>query len=132
MRSMPWSAAAVTSSMVSPVRLARSTPFEVGPQALDGIEVGGVGRQWLHDQPVPLLVEPGAHRVAAVGGQQPVPDQGGLLPAEDAAQPGERVDQRVGVVGVGLAVEGDLGAAAVGAVAQSGGHVRAFPAEAVA
>jgi predicted ATP-grasp superfamily ATP-dependent carboligase len=40
-----------------------------------------------------------------VGGQ-PIPQQGCLLPAEEAAQLAERLDQAFGVVGVDLVVEG--------------------------
>jgi hypothetical protein len=69
--------------------------------------------------------------VAAVGGQ-PVPQQGRLLPAEEAAQLAERADQGVGVVGDWLVVEGQLGAAAAGAVADRGGHRGPLPLEVVA
>jgi hypothetical protein len=40
-----------------------------------------------------------------VGGQ-PIPQQRRLLPAEKAAQLAERTDQRVGVVGADLVMEG--------------------------
>ena len=88
--------------------------LEVGPQRLDRVEVGGVGGERLHHQPGPLAAQPGPHQLAAVGGQ-PVPQQGRLLPTEKAAQLAERADQRVGVVGVQLVMEGELGATAAGA-----------------
>jgi len=44
-------------------------------------------------------------------GGQPVPHQGRLLPAERPAQLTKRADQAVGVVGVELVVEGQVGAA---------------------
>ena len=59
--------------------------LEVGPQALDRVQLGGLARQPLHHQPGALAAEPVAHRQAAVGGQA-VPHQGGLLPAEEGAQ----------------------------------------------
>src|SRR5215208_1779248 len=91
--------------------------FEVGPQRLDRVEVGGVAGQPFHDQPVPLAAEPGTHCLAAVGGQ-PIPQQGRLLPVEEASQLAECADQAVGVVGVELVVEGQGCATAAGAVAQ--------------
>jgi len=86
--------------------------LEVGPQRLDRVQFGRMTGQWLHHQPGPLPPQPGPHRVAAVGGQ-PVPYQGRLLPAEEAAQPFERADQGVGVVGALLVMEGQLRAATV-------------------
>src|SRR6266536_4846880 len=74
---------------------------------------------------------PGARRVAAVGGQ-PVPHKGRLLPAKEAAQLVQGLDERVGVVGDWLVVEGQLRAATAGAVAQRGGHGGALPLEVVA
>jgi hypothetical protein len=52
-----------------------------------------------------------------VGGQ-PIPQQRRLLPAEKAAQLAERTDQRVGVVGADLVMEGQLRTAATRPVAQ--------------
>jgi hypothetical protein len=65
-------------------------------------------------------------------GGQPIPQQGRLLPAEEASQLTERLDQAVGVVGVDLAVEGEGRAAATGAVAEPGGHRHSLPFEVVA
>jgi hypothetical protein len=128
---MPRSAAAMTSSRVSPARLASSTPLRLDHSGSTAFEVGGVGGQRLHHQPGPLAAQPGAHRPAAVGGQ-PVPQKGRLLPAEEAAQLTQRADQRVGVVGVELMVEGQCRAAPARAIAQPGGHRRPLPLEAVA
>jgi hypothetical protein len=58
----------MTSPTVSQVRLASSRP-EVGPQRLNRVEVGRIGRQPLHHQPVPLDGQEGAHRAATVGAQ---------------------------------------------------------------
>ena len=58
--------------------------LEIGPELLNGVELGGVGGQWLHHQPRPLAAQSGVHRLAAVGGQ-PVPHQRGLLPTEEPA-----------------------------------------------
>ena len=90
--------------------------LEVGPQRLNWVEVGRIGRQPLHHQPVPLGGQEGAHRSAAVSGE-PVPHQRGLLSAKDRAQLLEHPDQRGGVVAAGLDVEGNGGAAATDAVA---------------
>jgi hypothetical protein len=105
--------------------------FEAGPQRLKRVQLGGVGGQWLHHQPRPLPPKPGAHHLAAVGGQ-PVPHKRRLLATEEAAQPFQRADQGVGVIGADLVVEGQLGAAATGAVAQPGRHRGSLPLEAVA
>ena len=86
--------------------------------------------QPFHDQPVPLATQPGGHRLAAVGGQ-PVPEQGRFLPAEEAAQLAQGLDEGVGVVGVRLMVKGEGRAAAAGAVAQAGRHRRPLPVEVV-
>ena len=106
-------------------------PLRLDHRASTAFEVGRVAGQWLHHQPGPLSAQPGAHRLAAVGGQ-PVPQQRGLLPAEEAAQLAQGLDEGVGVVGVELVVEGQRGAATAGAVAQSGGHGCPLPLEPVA
>jgi hypothetical protein len=131
MRWMPRLAAAVTSSRVSAARLASSVPLEAGPQPLDRVQLGRIPRQRLHDQPGPLAAELGAHRPAAVGGQ-PVPHQRRLLPAEEAAQLAQRLDEGVGVVGVVLLVEAHGRAAAQRAVADRRCHRCALPPEVVA
>jgi hypothetical protein len=118
-RWVPRLAAVVTSWSVSPARLASSTPLRLDHGGWVGLGFGGVGGQRLYHQPGPPAAQPGAHRVAAVG-RQPVPQQRRLLPAERPAQLAERADQGVGVVGVDLMEEGELGAAAAGAVAQPG------------
>jgi hypothetical protein len=64
-------------------------------------------------------------------GRQAVPQQGGLLPAQEAPQLGEDLKQAVGVVVAGGDVEGELGAAAADAVAQRGGHGGLLPVERV-
>ena len=104
--------------------------FEAGPQPLDRVELRGVGGQALDHQPGPLRVQPGAHSPAAVG-WQPVPQQGGLLPAEEAPQPFEDFDQAVGIVVACPDVESELGAAAANAVAQRGRHGGLLPVERV-
>jgi hypothetical protein len=62
-------------------------------------------------------------------GRQPIPQQRGLLAAEDAAQLTLDLDQTVGVVVARLDVEAELGAATVHAVAQRSRHRRALPVE---
>ena len=64
-------------------------------------------------------------------GRQPVPQQGGLLPAQEATQLGQHLDQGVGVVVAGLEVEAELGAATSDAVAEGGRHRRLLPVEPV-
>jgi hypothetical protein len=86
--------------------------LEVGPQRLNRVEVGRIGRHPLHHQPVPLGGQEGAHRVATVGAQS-VPQHGGLLAAKDPAQLLEHPDQRGGVVAAGLDVEDNGAVAAV-------------------
>jgi hypothetical protein len=66
--------------------------LEASPQALHRIQLGGVARQRLHHQPGPLATQPGTHHPATVGGQ-PIPQQGRLLPAKEAAQLAERLDE---------------------------------------
>jgi hypothetical protein len=61
----------MTSPTVSQVRLASSWP-EVGPQRLNRVEVGRIGRQPLHHQSVPLDGQEGAHRAATVGAQSDI------------------------------------------------------------
>jgi hypothetical protein len=129
-RWMPRWAALVTSSRVSPARLASSTPLRLDHSA-SRVEVGRVAGQWLHDQPGPLAPQPGTHRPATVGGQ-PVPQQGCLLPAEEASQLAQGADQGLRVVGADLMVEGEGRAATAGAVAQGGGHGCPLPLEPVA
>jgi hypothetical protein len=53
---------------------------------------------------------------------QPLPQQGGFLPAEEPSQLAEDLDQAVGVVVAGRDVKGELGAAAVYALAEGGRH----------
>jgi hypothetical protein len=61
----------------------------------------------------------GPHGGAAVG-RQTVPGQGRLLPAEEATQLAQDLNQAVGVVVAGLDVEGKLGAAAADAITERG------------
>jgi len=51
--------------------------------------------------------KPGAHRGAAVGGQA-VPQQRGLLPAQEPPQLTENLDQAIGVVVAERDVEGQV------------------------
>ena len=106
-------------------------PLEVGPQRLDGVEVGRVAGQPFGDQPVALAAKPGTHDLAAVG-REAVPQQGRLLPAQEDPQLVQGLDERVGVVGVGLVVEGQRRAAAARPVAQAGRHRGPLPLEVVA
>jgi hypothetical protein len=57
-------------------------------------------------------------------GGQPVPQQGGLLAAQEPPQSAQDLDEGVGVVGTGLDVEGKLGAAARYDLAARGRHRR--------
>jgi hypothetical protein len=68
---------------------------------------------------------------AAAVGRQPVPQQRGLLPTQEAAQLAQDLDQAVGVVVARLEVQGDLGAAASDAIAQRGRHRGLLPVERV-
>ena len=92
--------------MLSAHRLASSVPLEVAPQALDGVEVGGVAGEAFDDQPAALAADPGLHAVAAVGGQ-PVPDQGDLGAVEFVVQRVEELDEGLVVVGAGAGLEHD-------------------------
>jgi hypothetical protein len=84
--------------------------------------------------PPPARTAAGAARRASpgCGGRQPIPHQRRLLPAQRPSQLAERADQRSGVVGADLVVEGHRRAAATRAVAQPGRHRRPLPLEAVA
>ena len=59
--------------------------LQVAPDLLDRIEIGGVARQPLDDQPLPLLPEEGLHGPAAVG-RKPVPDEGDPVAVQMAVE----------------------------------------------
>lgn len=71
--------------------------FDVGPHAFDGVEVGGVGGQGDHGQPVGVAGEEPAHRGAAVGVE--------VVPTQDDRSTGlvVRGDEQGGVVVLGEA-----------------------------
>src|SRR5829696_9541180 len=104
--------------------------LEVTPQRLGRVELRGIAGQPLHHQPAALAGDPGLHEVAAVG-RQPVPQQGRLLPTQEAPQLAQHADQAVGVVAAGLDMEGQLAAATGRAKAQRGGDRGALPVEPV-
>src|SRR4029453_15700169 len=95
--------------------------LEAGPHPFYRVEVGCVGGEALDPQPVPLAGDKRLHLLAAVGGQA-VPEQGDLLPAEEAEQLAEDGDLGGGFVDEGLAGKRDLRPAAAHAVAQRRGH----------
>ena len=65
---------------------------DVRPDALDGIDVGRVGRQSSYGQTSFVLLQVFCHQTATVRGQS-VPDQHQLLAPELAAELGEEVDE---------------------------------------
>jgi hypothetical protein len=96
--------------------------LQARPQPLNRVEVRRIcGQEFDH--------QPGPHRGAAMG-RQVIPQQRGLLAAEEAPQLAEDFDQAVGAAVARMDVEGELGAAAH-AVAERGGHRGAFPVERV-
>src|SRR5579875_2858198 len=104
--------------------------LHVAPDQLYGVEVVGVARELLDQEPA-LGCQPGLHGLGAVGGQ-PVPDEGDLLAGEVAVQLFEELDQATGVVGVLLALEHEGGLGPVGAKRQGCRHRQPGPGEVVA
>jgi hypothetical protein len=80
-----------------PAEIGEFGSFEIAPDLLDRIEVGGVGRKPLDHQPVALALEEGLHLVAPVR-RESVPDQGDLVAVEVAVQFGQKVHDRFAVV----------------------------------
>jgi hypothetical protein len=103
--------------------------LEVGPQRLDGVQLGRAGGsrsatsqwRWLAMKAFILLLRwagrPSHSSVASA--------------PEEAVQLAEHADEGVGVVVAGLQVEGKLAAAARGAIADRGGRRGALPVERV-
>src|SRR5215218_3104316 len=113
-------AAAMISSRVSPARLANPVFLRLAPSASTGLSSGVAGRGSTTSQD---RCRPSQAHISLLGwGGQPVPRQRHLLPTEEPAQPFRGTDAGVGVVGALLVVEGELGAAAAGAVPQPGRH----------
>jgi hypothetical protein len=127
---MPRSAAAMMSSRVSPARLAGSTPLRLAHSGSTAFSSGR--RRAAAPPPARTAGVAARHPSHGCGGRQPVPQQGRLLPAEKAAQLDERADQRLGVVGADLVVEGGRRAATARAVAQPSRHRGPLPFEVVA
>src|SRR6266508_2547016 len=92
-------------------------PFQVGPQALHRVQVGGVGGQVFDLEPLVLGGRPSAHRDTGVGGQV-VPDHDHRpAAAQQPLQPTNDPEQLVGVVGALAQVKRQPGIRPVGAVA---------------
>jgi hypothetical protein len=104
--------------------------LEAGPQALDRVQLRGVGGQALDHQPGPLGRQPGPHGGAAMGGQ-PIPQQGRLLTAEELPQLAQDPNEGVGVVVAGRDVEGQLSATTADAITERGRHRGLLPVERV-
>src|SRR5919201_5728341 len=101
--------------MVSSARLASAPPFEVGQQALAGVEVGGVARQAFELEPL-LAADEGGHLVAPVA-VETVPDQDDRRP-QAPVQVTQGRDQDVAGVAAWLGVQVEARASAIGAVAE--------------
>jgi hypothetical protein len=64
-------------------------------------------------------------------GGEAIPQQGGLLAAQEAAQLAQDLDEGIGVVVAGGDVEGELGATTADAITDRSGHRRLLPVERV-
>ena len=93
--------------------------FEVGPQALGRVEIGGVGGQPLDFEPATLSCKESLHDLAVVAAEA-IPEQEHGPAAEGAAELVEKVDQAQVVVGVGPEVEVEPSPTAIPAVAEGG------------
>ena len=127
---MPRWAWSITSPSVGVLRLASSTALRLDHKPSTAFELWCVGGQALDHQPGSLRGKPVAHGAAAMGWQA-VPQQRGLLPAEESAQPAQDLDQALGVVVASGDVEAQLGATTAHAVAQRRRHRRLLPVERV-
>jgi hypothetical protein len=74
---MPWWPWSAIWAMVSPAHLGQRSILEVGPQELDRIELGCVGRQPLDREPVAVGIQVGAHLVASMRAE-PIPTTASL------------------------------------------------------
>jgi len=75
--------------------------FDVVPDSFGRIQIGGVSRQPLNFEPVPLLEQEPLHDFALVG-REMIPDQDYLSPSDEAFQTLEKGDETVGVEAVWL------------------------------
>jgi hypothetical protein len=130
-RWMPCSVASATSVSVVVGRLASSRSLRLAHRYSTRVQLGRIGRESLDTQPVALAVHPGPHLGAPMR-RQPVPDEHDALAGVEAGQLLQHPDEGVGVVAGLLEMETEPGRAAVGQVAQGGGHGGPLPAEAVA
>src|SRR5437660_832159 len=105
--------------------------LQVRPESLDRVQLGRVGGQPPHVQPVPLPGQVLRHQLAPMGGQT-VPEQDHLLAPEVPTELADELDQRVLVVGAILGLEVEPGAGAVPAVGEGGGHRDPLPVEGMA
>jgi len=94
------------------------TAFEVGPQALAGVEVGRVTRQAFDLEPL-LAAHEGGHLMAPVAGET-VPDQDDRRP-QAPVQVTQGRDQDVAAVAAWLGVQVEACPSAIGAVAEEAG-----------
>ena len=104
--------------------------LEIAPHLLDRVEVGGIAREPLDDQPPPLLPEEGLHGPTAMG-RRSVPDERDLVAIQMAVELGEELHDGFVVVATRLHAEDEGGVAAVGPEAERGRHRQALPVEAV-
>jgi hypothetical protein len=104
--------------------------LEIGPQILDRVELGGVGREPLSGEPVALAVQLGTHLGVPVRGE-PIPDQHDSMAGVEGGELVEDADEGVGVTAGLLHVKAQPGRSGVGPVAQGGGHGGLLPAEPV-
>jgi len=104
--------------------------FDVAPESLDGIEIGGVSGKPLDSQPVTLPSEEGLHGSALVG-VEVVPDQDHATAAEMPLEQAEEVDEGGRVVAVRFGLEEQPTATSVPPIGQRSRHRDLLPAEGV-
>ncbi len=102
--------------------------FDVAPDQFDGIEIGRVGGQLFHRQPVALGVEMRLHQFAFVG-RQAVPDQQTLAARPFLFERLQKADQAGGVVAAGSGLEEQPTAFAIPALAERSGDGKFLPVE---
>ena len=105
--------------------------FQVPPQRLDRVELGGVGGKTLDDEPAPLRRRIGAHGSAPVA-REAVPDERDLRPGEFTMEFVDEPDQALVVIRAGLAVEQHPRTVSAGCVGERGDHRHALPVKALA
>src|SRR6266536_3969807 len=93
----------------------------VTPDELDRIELGRVGRQPFHLQPIPVALEvlPGDGRLVS---RESIPDQDELSPAEQTLERAQKADDVGGLEAAEVGAKHESAAAAISVVGHSSRH----------